>query len=113
MTVKISDVWNCAYLIINGMKIDNVEVINHNDKFLVYFILSGKDAEKLDMEFKTGKASANVTQLKLTVTHLKDMLYDKLRETRDRDNFSNQNFYRKGNKNDKYFKRNYRQSQIF
>ncbi len=110
MSVKISDVWNCAYLLINGVQIDNVEVINNNEKLSVYFVLSGKDAEKLDLEFKTGKASANITQLKLTVTHLKDLMFDKLRETRGEDNFSNQNFYRKGTRNETFIKRNNQQS---
>jgi len=113
MSVKISDVWNCAYLLINGVQIDNVEVINNNEKLSVYFVLSGKDAEKLDLEFKTGKANANITQLKLTVTHLKDLMFDKLRETRDQQNFTKQNFIRKGIKNDNRFKRNYQQSQSF
>ena len=113
MSVKISDVWNCAYLLINGVQIDNVEVINNNEKLSVYFVLSGKDAEKLDLEFKTGKASANITQLKLTVTHLKDLMFDKLRETNDQRNLSKQNFYRKGTRNETFIKRNYQQSQNF
>ena len=110
MSVKISDVWNCAYLLINGAQIDDVEVIGNNEKLSVYFILSGKNAEKLDFEFKTGKASANITQLKLTVTHLKDLMFDKLRETRDQQTHSMKNFNRKGIKNETSYQRNHRQS---
>jgi len=80
MQVRISDLWDCAYLVWSKIEISHLEVIGHNGKRSVYFIFDGGKAAQLHQEFIEGKAFANVTQLKLIMNHLKDLLFNKLRE---------------------------------
>jgi len=98
--IKVSDLWNCAYLVCNGAEIKSVETQENNGKSAVFFIVSGSNADKHNQEFLNGKATANVTQLKLTMNHLKDLLFDKLRQRKENEN-----------ENNKYSQRNYFRNQ--
>ncbi len=92
---RISDLWSCAYLVCNGIEITNIEVVGSNGKRSVFFIFSDPEAKKLQTNFLAGRAVANVTRLKGIMTHLKDLLFSKLRE-------------REVNINEKYFKRSHK-----
>ncbi len=84
--IKTGDLWTSAYLVLNGAEIENLIVSGSNGKTSVYFIFSGTDAERLNREFISGKAEANVMKLKTTMNHLKDLLFDKLRERKEKKN---------------------------
>ncbi len=99
--IKTGDLWNTAYLVVNGIKIQNILLSGNNGKTSAYFIFTGTEAEQLNREFISGKAEANVTQLKLTMNHLKDLMFNKLRERE------------KENRNGNHKKRNHKQSQKF
>ncbi len=84
--IKTGDLWTSAYLVLNGAEIENLIVSGSNGKTSVYFIFSGTEAERLNREFISGKAEANVMKLKTTMNHLKDLLFDKLRERKEKKN---------------------------
>ena len=126
--IQTGDLWNCAYLVVNGVEIHDLKVTGNNVKRSVYFIFAGQKARNLNREFMAGKATANVTRLKTTMNHLKDLLFDKLRanntaaESRRPEGNKTKNHFsaisarsalkkiRKENENDKHNKRDNGQS---
>ena len=79
--LRISDLWNAAFLVSGGAEIKDLIVTNfNNQKKSVYFVFNNPKAEKLNQQFISGKATANVIQLKSTMNHLKDLLFAKIRE---------------------------------
>ena len=55
-----------------------------NGKRMATFLITGKDIEKLDRDYRSGKAMVNPVQLRESLNHLRDVLFEKLRENERR-----------------------------
>lgn len=78
--LKISDLWNCAFLVCSGADIARVQISGSNGRRSVVFLFESETAEQLQKQFIHGQATANVTHLKNTMNHIKDIMFDSLRE---------------------------------
>lgn len=101
--IKTGDLWNSAYLVVNGIEIQNIILSGSNGKTSAYFIFTGSRVEQLNQEFISGKAVVNITQLKLTMNHLKDLMFNKLRE-REKENRNNGNHIKRNHNQSKRYK---------
>ena len=79
-TVQINDLFEASYLVCRGYQIQGMTVKKGKGREIVSFIFEGKDAKSESNKFKMGHATANVCMLKVSMKHLKDLLFQRLRE---------------------------------
>ena len=72
--VKTSDLFYGAYLLSMGGRIDAVQVALDGSK-KVFFQFSGPRIQHLTQEYLSGEAMVNLRQLKSSLKHLKDIIY--------------------------------------
>ena len=79
-----SDLFESAFLLCSECRLDEVHVQEKRGKTVVTFLISGKDAEKACQAYRFGTATVNVTTLKHSLKHLKDVMFNELRRTRSK-----------------------------
>jgi hypothetical protein len=95
-TVEVTDLFKGAFLLCMGGRLDRVRVRN-NGRAIATFLITGKDLDRLDSDYRAGRALVNPVQLRESLNHLRDVMFDKLRhhEGRKRDD-DRSNGYRSG-----------------
>jgi len=86
--LAVNDLWVSAYLVSSGAELHGLRVSGFGGKRSVSFLFDGNEAERLQRHFVSGRAVANVTQLKATMNHLKDLLFNELRKETENENQS-------------------------
>lgn len=76
MMIETKDLWQGAYLLSEGGLLENVKVSSRYDgKKEIVFVFDGEKVEELARRFQSGQASCNVSRLKASVNHLKDVIF--------------------------------------
>ena len=75
--VKTCDLYYGAYLLSSGGKLEAVQVHLDGSK-KVYFEFSSPKIQSLAYEYTSGDAMVNVRNLKSSLQHLKDLIYQKI-----------------------------------
>ena len=86
--LAVNDLWGSAYLVSSGAELQGLKVSGSGGKRSVSFLFEGGEAERLHRHFVTGRAVANVTTMKITMNHLKDLLFNELRKETENENQS-------------------------
>ena len=79
--IAVNDLFEGAYLLIRGFELDHLDIQDSRGRKVVTFTLTGHDIDGAAKDYKTGKATANVKQLKTTVDHLKDLMFHQIRKS--------------------------------
>ena len=74
-----TDIFRGAFFLCHGGDLCDVRVRN-NGRRIATFLITGKDLDKLDRDYRTGKALVNPLQLRESLNHLRDVMFEKLRE---------------------------------
>ena len=82
-TVEVTDLFRGAFLLCMGARLDKVRV-RDNGRKIATFLITGPDLEKLDSDYRTGQALVNPLQLRESLNHLRDIMFDKLRNQEGR-----------------------------
>jgi hypothetical protein len=82
-TVEVTDLFRGAFLLCMGGRLDNVRVRN-NGRRMASFLITGTDLDRLDNDYRAGRALVNPVQLRESLNHLRDVMFDKLRENEGR-----------------------------
>jgi hypothetical protein len=82
-TVEVTDLFKGAFLLCMGGRLDQVRVRNNGCR-IATFLITGKDLERFDNDYRTGRALVNPVQLRESLNHLRDVMFDKLRKTEGR-----------------------------
>lgn len=92
MHILTTDIYEGAYLLSQGMQLEKLWQNGKNGKRSVVFEFVGPQVELLRKDYQKGRAMANVTKLKQSLTELKDKMFDLLRtvETERRQNYEYQ-----------------------
>ncbi len=88
-----TDIFIGAFILCKGGDLCGIR-IKDAARGIAAFEISGNDLDRLDQEYRSGKALVNPVQLRDSLNLLRDMLFD-LRETRRRDDRKRKN---RGNK---------------
>lgn len=72
--VKTSDLYYGAYLLSSGGRIEAIQVALDGSK-KVSFQFSGSRIQELTREYLSGEATVNLRELKSSLKHLKDIIY--------------------------------------
>jgi len=88
-TVEVTDLFKGAFLLASGAQLAEVRVRN-NGRQIAIFLITGTDLEHLDSEYRAGRALVNPLQLRESLNHLRDVMFDQLRnhEGREKDEHS-------------------------
>ena len=82
-TVEETDLFKSAYLLASGGDLDGIRIKPGNRR-IAAFLITGYDLEKLEMDYRRGTALVNPLQLRECLNHLRDMLFERLRENEGR-----------------------------
>ena len=77
--LETTDIFRGAFLLCSGGDLTGVRVRN-NGKRIAIFLITGKDLDKLDRDYRAGRALVNPLQFRESLNHLRDILFEKLRE---------------------------------
>ncbi len=80
MEIKTKDLWQGAYVLAEGGELEDVRLDKRGGKKEVIFIFTGPDVEGLVKVFQSGQALCNVTRLRASMFHLKDLVFSRLRD---------------------------------
>ena len=91
MKVETTDIYQSAYLMAKGINLNSMNVLSGGKREKIVFILKGpKELGRLNRDFEQGKALINPVDLKKSILHLKDMMYDSIRKYREENRDANQ-----------------------
>jgi hypothetical protein len=80
-TIETQDLYCGAYILSGGGILEKTKVKNgRNGKPSITFVFTGNNVQKLFKEFLSGQALTNAAQFKAAMIHLKDVMFEKLRE---------------------------------
>jgi hypothetical protein len=77
-TVEVTDLFKGAFLLCMGARLDKVRVRN-NGRAIATFLITGTDLARHDSDYRAGRALVNPVQLRESLNHLRDMMFEKLR----------------------------------
>jgi hypothetical protein len=78
-SLETTDIFRGAFFLCMGGDLCRIR-IKDNRRRIASFMIRGKDLNRLDREYRSGKALVNPLQLRESLNHLRDILFDKLRE---------------------------------
>jgi hypothetical protein len=74
-----TDLFRGAFLLCMGGDLAEVRVRN-NGKRMATFLITGKNLDRLDRDYRAGRALVNPVQLRESLNHLRDVMFNKLRK---------------------------------
>jgi hypothetical protein len=74
-----TDIFRGAFLLCSGGDLTGVRV-RSNGKRIATFLIAGENLAELDRDYRTGRALVNPVQLRESLNHLRDVMFQKLRE---------------------------------
>ena len=77
--LETTDLFKGAFLLCMGGNLTNIRV-EFNGRKTATFQITGNDLDQYNTDYVTGRALVNPTQLKNSLNHLRDILFNKLRE---------------------------------
>ena len=78
-SLETTDIFRGAFFLCKGGDLCRIR-IKDNGRRIAAFLIRGKDLDRLDREYRSGQALVNPLQLRESLNHLRDILFDKLRE---------------------------------
>lgn len=77
--LETTDIFRSAYFLCNGGDLCGIQVKPGERSRVAVFVIRGEGLDELDRMYRNGKALVNPVQFRESLTHLRDLLYDKLR----------------------------------
>jgi len=99
-SIETTDIFRSAFFLCNGGDLCGINIKN-NGRRVAVFVIRGEGLDRLDRQYRNGEALVNPVQFRESITHLRDVLFDKLR-TYD---LSTQRCYDKARKGGKRYDR--------
>jgi hypothetical protein len=81
--LETSDIFRGAFLLASGGDLTAIRIRN-NGKRIATFLITGQDLNRLDRDYRAGRARINPVQLRESLNHLRDAMFEKLRESERR-----------------------------
>ncbi len=83
-TLETTDLFKSAFLLCMGGSLANISV-EFNGRKTATFLITGNNLDQYNTDYVSGRAMVNPTQLKNSLNHLRDVLFNTLREKENRD----------------------------
>ena len=82
-SLETTDIFRGAFFLSMGGDLCGVR-IKGNGKRIASFLIQGEDLNRLDKEYRNGQALVNPLQLRESLNHLRDIIFEELRENERR-----------------------------
>ena len=82
--ISTTDLYEAAFYLMEGFKLEKVEIVNQNRKEMGKFILSGEGIQKAQVIYLNGEAAVNVMDFRRTYNQLTTQVGHAKRELRER-----------------------------
>lgn len=79
LSLETTDIFRGAFLLAKGGELAGVTV-SGNGRRIATFLIAGEDLDKLEREYRAGRALVNPLELRESLNHLRDVMFKKLRE---------------------------------
>lgn len=79
ISLETTDIFRGAYFLANGGDLAEIRV-RKNGRRIAVFLITGKNLDRLDRDYRCGRALVNPVQLRTALNHLRDLMFEKLRE---------------------------------
>jgi hypothetical protein len=86
-TLEVTDLFRGAYLLASGGNLAGVRV-RRNGRKIATFLITGRDLDRLDSDYRCGRALVNPVQLRESLNHLRDVMFSKLRDPASRKGYA-------------------------
>jgi hypothetical protein len=83
-SLETTDIFRGAFFLCQGGKLADVR-LKEDARKIVSFLIEGEGIDQLDVEYRNGQAMVNPLQFRESLNHLRDILFNTLREGRTRD----------------------------
>ena len=78
-SLETTDIFRGAFFLCRGAELSGIR-FRKNGKRIATFLITGKGLDKLDRDYRNGQALVNPLQFRESLNHLRDILFNKLRE---------------------------------
>jgi hypothetical protein len=78
-SLEITDLFRGAFLLCMGGRLSRVRV-RGGGRRIASFLITGADLERFDRDYRCGRALVNPVQLRESLNHLRDVMFDHLRQ---------------------------------
>jgi len=78
-SLETTDIFRGAYFLCRGGELSGVR-FRSNGKRVASFLFTGRGLDRLDKQYRDGQALVNPLQFRESLNHLRDILFNKLRE---------------------------------
>jgi hypothetical protein len=75
------DLYEASFILSKGIELRDLCFSLHQGKRTAFFIFDDDDAKSLSDSFKIGQATANICIFKISMNRLKDLLFERLRNS--------------------------------
>jgi len=79
-SLETTDIFRGAFFLCMGGDLETIR-FRKNGKQIASFMFTGQDLTRHDKEYRNGHALVNPLQFRESLNHLRDILFEKLRET--------------------------------
>lgn len=79
VNLETTDIFRGAFLLCSGGDLTEVRV-RKNGRRIATFLITGKNLDQLDRDYRAGRALVNPIQLRESLNHLRDVMFQKLRD---------------------------------
>jgi hypothetical protein len=83
VSLETTDLFRGAFLLCSGGDLSEVRVRN-NGRRIATFLITGPDLDRLDSDYRSGRALVNPVQLRESLNHLRDVMFENLRKSERR-----------------------------
>ncbi|MFH1163232.1 MAG: hypothetical protein V1852_04140 [Pseudomonadota bacterium] len=97
ISLETTDIFRGAFLLASGGDLTDVRVRN-NSKRIASFLITGPGLDRLNSDYRSGRALVNPVQLRESLNHLRDVLFTRLRESEGRARYENRKREDRGRK---------------
>ena len=98
--IKTHDLFLGAYIITNGGALDSAVLEqSRKGRQTIQFYFTGENVPACHEQYQSGQATANIITFKTAYTHLKDVMFQKLRENGEKEKESYANHQRRTRQN--------------
>jgi len=79
-SLETTDIFRGAFFLCQGGELSEIRFRNNGSR-IATFLIRGEGLNKLDKAYRNGQALVNPLQFRESLNHLRDILFEKLRET--------------------------------
>ena len=77
-TVETTDIFRGAFFLCHGARLASIRIKQDNRR-IVAFLIEGEEIDRLDLDYRRGRATVNPLLLRETLNELRDIIFTRLR----------------------------------